>query len=584
MKHQLLLTFNAIGCLIIFLLTYLTLLPVETQCAECELWMTGGISVIYILGGVMFIASHKIMRITVADIIILMWFCFYIGIVWTEKEYPCRMQFIGVLVMFLLYFSLRILFSMISLSSWLLVICFIVCGCYEAIMGLEQMINGTSRHSLYLLTGNFLNPGPYSAYLMTGLAIGIVTIQKVGNMKLLDIVFIDMPRRITIILKKIEIRQVLLVAILLMAMVIPSTWSRASFVSIGLICLFVYRKYYWRYKYFVLGLLTLTGLLLYFVKQGSADGRMMIWQAALVTWTSCPWLGVGVGGFCHAVADGMSCLHECGVDLSAAGVTDNAYNIFLKIIVEQGIVGAVFALSLCGATMISLWKCNQPLFYGIVSLLVFSMFSYPLDLLPYKIIVVMTVAWSETSNGKTLFELCWLRSLLLAVIFAFAGKQALDILGERYEADRIYSNFKGVNNDVFLEDYYELLSQKADDAAFLFDYGKILRESRRYNDSNDILHRGILCSADPMFYVLQGNNYKDLVHYDLAEKAYKKAFAVMPNRLYPLYQLMVLYKETGNIVKSKEVAIEILDIRPKVESEATKEMKSIALKLINSDL
>lgn len=75
-----------------------------------------------------------------------------------------------------------------------------------------------------------------------------------------------------------------------------------------------------------------------------------------------------------------------------------------------------------------------------------------------------------------------------------------------------------------------------------------------------------------------------MAHYDLAEKAYKKAFAVMPNRLYPLYQLMVLYKETGNIVKSKEVAMQILDIRPKVESDATREMKSIALKLINSGL
>lgn len=108
-----------------------------------------------------------------------------------------------------------------------------------------------------------------------------------------------------------------------------------------------------------------------------------------------------------------------------------------------------------------------------------------------------------------------------------------------------------------------------------------MNTARRYNDSNDVLHRGTMCSADPMFYVLIGNNYKEMRQYELAEQAYQKAFAVMPNRLYPLYRLMLLYNETGNTGKAKETARRILGMKPKVESEATREMKNKARTLVD---
>lgn len=83
-----------------------------------------------------------------------------------------------------------------------------------------------------------------------------------------------------------------------------------------------------------------------------------------------------------------------------------------------------------------------------------------------------------------------------------------------------------------------------------------------------------------MFYVLMGNNYKDMKHYDLAEQAYQKAYSVMPNRLYPLYQLMMLYHDCGNTQKAKAMAKRVIEMKPKIESPATRDMKKKAIEII----
>ena len=54
----------------------------------------------------------------------------------------------------------------------------------------------------------------------------------------------------------------------------------------------------------------------YLIKQGPADGRLMIWKATLTTWIDHPWLGVGIGGFFNAFAEGMTKLSTTGADFS----------------------------------------------------------------------------------------------------------------------------------------------------------------------------------------------------------------------------------------------------------------------------
>lgn len=541
-------------------LAYLTLMPVEERWAEADILLACMVPALCGVGAVGLILGKGRMGITVTDMLIVAWFAYYVGRTWVGADYPCRTEFLKGTVMFLLYGTLRMVFGGRQLSGWVLTGALLVCGCYEALSGIAQMVNGTSRHGVYLLTGNFQNPGPYSAYLMMGIAAGLAALCPSCSYR--------------------KARWPVMLSVAVMAIVLPATWSRAAFLGVAIAALWICRRYYWKYRYAVWGSLLLAALLFYYIKQGSADGRIIIWRAALAAWQDAPWLGVGTDGFCHAVAGGMARLHDGGMDLSSAGVTDNAYNILLKILVEQGIVGVAFAVALCASVLPVLYRNGRPQFYAMLSLLVFSMFSYPFDLLPYNIIAVMMVAWSESVGGRTLSGTGRVVPLLLAVCLAVAGWQTCRLVRESREADEGYGLIRGICDEAFTRDYYELLPMEGDNANFLFDFGKILRQSGRYNDSNAMLSQGTQCSADPMFYVLIGNNYRDMRLYGLAEQAYRRAFAVMPNRLYPLYQLMLMYDEMGDGNGAKAMAKRIIEMKPKIESPATREMKEKAQRLL----
>ena len=68
--------------------------------------------------------------------------------------------------------------------------------------------------------------------------------------------------------------------------------------------------------------------------------------------------------------------------------------------------------------------------------------------------------------------------------------------------------------------------------------------------------------------------------YQLAEKSYKKAYAIMPNRMYPLYQIMNMYEQSGQHKRALLMAKRIINYTPKIKSPATEEMKQKARNLV----
>lgn len=132
---------------------------------------------------------------------------------------------------------------------------------------------------------------------------------------------------------------------------------------------------------------------------------------------------------------------------------------------------------------------------------------------------------------------------------------------------------RGIHDPVLIKDYAPLLAALEDNRNFLFDYGQMLAKIGRYNDSNSILKQGALISNDPMFIILQGNNYRDMGAFDKAEELYLKAWHTMPNRIYPLYRLMLLYQQTGNDTKTIEYAEKIMTFKEKISSPAVRDIK-----------
>ena len=574
---------------IVWIMMLATVMAVEVRWIKCDLWIFYVIPALMLLGVVSTICRKTRFQLSISDVIAITWFAYYLGRTWVGNEWSCRIEFLKTTELFLLYAGLRVAFDRTKISAWIIIGSILTLGCYEAWIGALQIYGiETSRNSLYALTGSFMNPGPYSAYLMIGIVVGLSSlkeipcqpvIKNIPVMTFSKIITERFPEKTNCLVRNVENLtwiHLVTVAVIVMALILPATWSRAAFVSISLITLWIFRQYYWKYRYLIWGILILIGCGFYFIKQGSADGRIIVWSASIATWLESPWLGVGIGGFRNAFAEGMLLLYERNVDLSSAGVTDNAYNILVKILVEQGIVGALIAITLCVSALIVLHKNSKPLFFGLSSLMLFSLFSYPFDILSYKIIAVVVFAWSESTNGWNICRLGRVKTALFSCLLVFLAWQTYKLAEESYEADKDYAMIRGFYDKSFIKDYYELLPLEGDNPQFLFDFGKTLRELKRYNDSNAMLRRGALCSADPMFHVLMGNNYRDMGHCNLAEQSYEKAFAIMPNRLYPLYQLMLMYRDNGNVEKARIMAERVLALKPKIESPATKEMKDIA--------
>jgi tetratricopeptide (TPR) repeat protein len=76
-----------------------------------------------------------------------------------------------------------------------------------------------------------------------------------------------------------------------------------------------------------------------------------------------------------------------------------------------------------------------------------------------------------------------------------------------------------------------------------------------------------------MVYNYMGNNFKEAGEYVKAENMYLYAAQIVPNRHYPLYLLMKLYSERGQIEKAKAMAETLLRKPVKIPSTAIREMQ-----------
>ena len=573
-------------------LLWLTVLPVEVRWSDADGILSNTLPPLGVAGVLCFLFTKGGGRLTLVDGLVALWSLYYVGRVWLGAEYPCGTEWLQAMEMVVLYVVLRMTLHNTKIPAWGLCVGIVLAAGYEAMVGAEQLMTGNGRHQLFMLTGTFQNPGPYSAYLM--IAGTIVLCRVPFTVFHLQARFPHLTsgiyhlslanrwarrfwksERMKSIVKE-TVNYSLTVIAFLPLLILPATWSRAAFVGMGVCALWIFRERCWRFRWYVWGALAALAVAFYYVKRGSADGRTLIWMASLTTWMHDVWLGVGVGGFRHACAEGMAEMWNARPDAGAfasAGVTDYAYNALVKVLVEQGLTGALLWTAIALSAMWRLYRASVPLFMGMVSLLVFSLFSYPFELLPYRIIAVMTFAWSE-SRRKSAFCLHMNKLLcIFAAVAAIAASWFLRVeITERTGQDKDANLFAGMRNPAFLSDYYELLACERDNPQYLFDFAKTLREEKRYEDSNAILRMGTRASADPMFYVVMGNNYRDEQLYGLAEEAYRKAYSIMPNRLYPLYQLMMMYDDKGDEDLATDMAKRVRNSYVKIESNATRQM------------
>lgn len=546
----------------------------EAMPSVSDVWGYRAVAALAVLALTAVCVGRRLPRLHWADGVALFWWV-YVSLNYVfVSPYPAAEVYGKAMALGVAYVALRLVIPFCGRAFtrlWWVGLCAV--GGYELWTGFMQLAGReASRHHLFDVTGTFFNPGPYAIFVAVVLAVSVAWWYRHGE------AFAGRGRW-----SWVGAWSVAAVAVFCFP-VLVATWSRTAWVAVAVAAACLLWKAHRRMVLWGMGVAVCAGVAAYFLKQGSADGRLLMTMVAGRAWAG-EWLcGHGLGGYAQAYGAAQEAFFAArpGSPLSVvAGSPEYAFNGVLGVGVEQGVLGAVPALVLGLWSLAVLCRRGEVSAYGWLVLLVSSLFSYPFALWPFLSLAVAWVALAASLEAGAAEVRWWKRTAVWPVV-AVGGWcvwNLSDDTARRVEAYEEFRRVRGIQDVAFLEDYrkkYEDLKAYPD---FLFTFGTALREAGRYNESNAMLRQGTRVSCDPVFYTLMGNNYRDLGAVAEAESAYRKAFGMLPGRMYPLYRLMKLYEAEGQMRKAEEMARQIIAFRPKVDSPAVREMKNEAKKL-----
>lgn len=462
-------------------------------------------------------------------------------------------------------------------------------GIAEAVYGGLQLYGlAESNHSLYNITGSFRNPGPYAGFLAVVLPVAL---------------YLALSCRIRNKCLRQGTVALCWVYVFLCATLLPATLSRAAWIAAcvgcGIVlcaryrlrarCILYFRRHRrraWAWLSAACLLLALAGMGAYYLKKDSADGRLLMWKVTARVVADAPYTGVGPGRFAGAYGEAQVAYFASGKGTAqekhVAGSPEYAFNEFLGIAAERGFPFLVYCLLL----LVFAFRCagrgrQWGIAGGLAAFLAFSCFSYPLSVWQHRLLFLALVvlafgSWSPRGKWRSRgwHALLW---AFFALIVLAGARQAREKrqAEERWQEEQTYYQMEIYEGTV---DNYRRLYRECpvlrQDPRFLFEYGQCLSKTKRYGESNSILFEGSRLSSDPMFWNIMGKNYQAMHAVEEAEACFRKAYDMVPNRLYPLYLLANLYFSTGEAEKGVAVARQLLDQEPKVMSDAVREMKA----------
>ena len=512
---------------------------------------------------------------------------------------PEKMLFGGQLVV--LWFLLRfILTGWPQLQLFFLAVV-VATGGIEAVSGMRQLhgFEG-SNHSLFKLTGDFYNPGPYSGYLAIVLPVCLWMILEWGKEKRVH--------------SHASLRYLGWICLLAIIVVLPAGMSRTAWIAAAVSCGWVYwvQRIGWeKTKRYMNGNRTLTivssililisiaGALagIYLLKKDSANGRLLLWKVTGQAIREQPWTGTGTGGFPAAYAEAQAEYFTSGkaseTEMMVAGCPEYGFNEFLQIGLEQGLVGLmVFVLLLSYSLFRGVKNRQAGAAGGILALMVFSLASYPLQLPEFWVVLVvlMGVANSKTPvdadisvdadtpptpsrEGRKILSVAMIGVLAICCGWIFRQQKGY------YEGYKKWNTLKMLHHskayEAAGEGYEELVPLMGHKPEFLFETAQCLNRAERYTEANKLLYRAMKLSGDPMIRYIAAKNEQSMGNYQKAENLLLHAIDMLPERIYPYYLLTKLYSEPTFFQEDKfiKAADAVLKKEPKVESTAIREMR-----------
>lgn len=462
-------------------------------------------------------------------------------------------------------------------------------GVIQAIYGQLQLHGYTqSNHGVFRVTGSFFNPGPYAGYLASVFPIALGISLYRGKLHL-----------------ALPVKYLSLIAVGGIILILPVTQSRASWVAVIAASVFLcmerlnvekllkqhvntLRKKVLMFAFFLIFLVSFATSM-YYLKEGSSSGRLFIWKITGDMIGDHLLKGVGFDQFKSVYMNYQADFFRANINYSAVNTADDVeytFNELIQFIAENGlpatIILAVLLFYLFRAKKIS----NIQLAIakaGLLSCIVFSLFSYPSQILVIKFNCVLFIAViASTAKYKTLilikasragFKIVAFCSLFVAV-FVFIriniyNSILYDSLKRWDTAYTIYNEGSYVESSVYYSKIYPVFSCEGE---FLIQYGKALSLARKHEKALYILNRAQKFQNSFVVQIAKGDSYMALKKFKQAEEAYYSAWYMVPSRFYPRYLLAKLYLESNQKNKAISIAHDLLAMKTKIQSPAVEQM------------
>lgn len=525
-----------------------------------------------------------------------------------QTNYSFSIRYIELLGMGFLY----LIFKTLDIKAfyWLL-LAIVISGIIQAVYGNLQLLGYySSNHSGFKLTGSYFNPGPYAGFLTSvfPIALGLYLFrEKVIS----SLVLFDASKKRGLILNtttKLLFEYVPLLGIISIVLIIPATQSRASWLAVLISSLLLFEPRYHIIKMLfkqlnkvkkiilIAGSILIMGAALfgvYYFKKGSSDGRLFIWKVTTEIIKDNPFFGVGFDRFkAHYMNYQAHYFSEHG-ETQEALVADNTYyafNEFIQFITEQGVFGfIILTLILYYIIKTSARKENQELSVilkiSLLSIGVFAFFSYPMEILPIKLIMLVSLAglalldqskiklshFKISSPIEIALKTSVIGSILLITVFCFNYVNRLDASFKNWKFAQ--SSYQYGDYESAIEEYEDAYPELKNNGEFLMNYGKALSVYKQNRKAVEILEQAKTHLNTTIIETALGDTYKNIKQYKEAETAYKHAANMIPSRFYPFYLIAKLYDESGQKEKAVVMAKNILEKEIKIPSTAIKEIQ-----------
>ncbi len=519
--------------------------------------------------------------------------------IWLQSYDETTTKQIIFILTLIIYFYFRYAFQTNKHSSYWLSVCFILTGFIESIWGLKQLYGfEASQHNLFRITGSFFNPGPYACYVATILPMAFYFALKY-----------QICNKVKFHARNIPLYFLWIISILTVSvsvLVLPAAMSRISWIATiggcGFVLLFFFAENR-KVKSFIasnkkkaaliasiaLCLITAGGAGMYYLKKDSADGRTLIWKNTIKLIKQNP-MGVSIGNFSGSYGNIQAAYFEAEKrtddEKRVAGNPEYAFNEYLQICAEQGIIAFLLFIGIVGYSLyIGIKQKKVAPTASLIALLIAASASYPFSVLPFLIALVFLLALiNDGEKGIAIPK-------PVSIIFAFCGLIiVLLCLYNRYPTydaykkwNKIKTSYNSGDHKYAANEYRNIYPHLSDQIQFLFEFAQCLSQSEQYEESNRILEKAVKISCDPMLYNIMGKNFHALKQYDKAEQCFIKSSNIVPSRLYPHYLMALMYMDAGETKKAKDAAQIVLTKKPKVQSTAIREMRTKMRKIFDAD-